>query len=186
MYLKNIQINNFRNYDNLSLNFEKGLNIIYGNNGQGKTNLLESIYVLGMTKSHRSYIDNTLIKENKNFFKVCGNLYVNKIKSKMEIKYDSKNKYLKIDNNELKKVSDYISNMNIIIFYPDDLSLVKGSPYDRRRFLNSEISQLSSEYLNVLNDYNKLLKMRNDYLKNQYIDDNYMNILTDYLIEGSR
>ena len=85
MYLKNIKIQNFRNYDSLTLNFEKGLNIIYGNNGQGKTNLLESLYVLGMTKSHRSYIDNSLIKENKNFFKVNGNLFIENIKSKLEI-----------------------------------------------------------------------------------------------------
>lgn len=182
MYLKNIKIQNFRNYDSLSLNFEKGLNIIYGNNGQGKTNLLESLYVLGMTKSHRSYIDNNLIKEDKKSFKISGNLFVQHIKSKLELSYDGKNKIIKIDNNVIKKVSDYISKMNIIIFYPDDLNLIKGSPYERRRFLNSEISQLSGEYLNVLNDYNKLLKMRNDYLKNSYIDENYLNILTDYLI----
>ncbi len=185
MYLKSIKIQNFRNYDNLSLNFEKGLNIIYGNNGQGKTNLLESLYVLGMTKSHRSYIDNDLIKENKEFFKITGNLYIDKIKTKLEIDYNLKEKNLKLDNNLIKKVSNYISKMNIIIFYPDDLNLIKGSPYERRRFLNSEVSQLSGEYLTILNDYNKLLKMRNDYLKNKYIDDNYLNILTDYLIDKS-
>lgn len=183
MYLKSIKIQNFRNYDNLSLNFEKGLNIIYGNNGQGKTNLLESLYVLGMTKSHRSYIDNNLIKDDKNSFKILGNLFIDHIKSKLELSYDGKTKLLKIDNNEIKKLSNYISKMNIIIFYPDDLNLIKGSPYERRRFLNSEVSQLSSEYLNVLNDYNKLLKMRNDYLKNKQIDNNYLDILTDYLID---
>lgn len=183
MYLKSIKIQNFRNYDNLSLNFEKGLNIIYGNNGQGKTNLLESLYVLGMTKSHRSYIDNNLIKDDKNSFKILGNLFIDHIKSKLELSYDGKTKLLKIDNNEIKKLSNYISKMNIIIFYPDDLNLIKGSPYERRRFLNSEVSQLSGEYLNVLNDYNKLLKMRNDYLKNKQIDNNYLDILTDYLID---
>ncbi len=183
MYLKSIKIQNFRNYDNLSLNFEKGLNIIYGNNGQGKTNLLESLYVLGMTKSHRSYIDNNLIKDDKNSFKILGNLFIDHIKSKLELSYDGKTKLLKIDNNEIKKLSNYISKMNIIIFYPDDLNLIKVSPYERRRFLNSEVSQLSGEYLNVLNDYNKLLKMRNDYLKNKQIDNNYLDILTDYLID---
>ena len=183
MFLKNIKIQNFRNYKNLSLNFEKGLNIIYGNNGQGKTNLLESIYVLGMTKSHRSYIDNDLIKENENFFKVSGNLYIENIKSKLELTYDNSDKVLKLDNNIVKKISNYISKMNIIIFYPDDLNLIKGSPFDRRRFLNSEVSQLSGEYLNILNDYNKLLKMRNDYLKNNNIDQNYLTILTNYLID---
>ena len=183
MYLKNIQIQNFRNYDKLSISFEKGINIIYGNNGQGKTNLLESLYVLGMTKSHRSYIDNSLIKEGKQFFKIKGNLVIDYIKTKLEINYDSIEKKVKLDNNLIKKVSNYISKMNIIIFYPDDLSLIKGSPGERRRFLNSEISQLSGDYLVILNDYNKLLKMRNDYLKNTDIDENYLNVLTDYLID---
>ena len=90
---------------------------------------------------------------------------------------------MKLDNNEIKRISDYISKMNIIIFYPDDLSLIKGSPSERRRFLNSEISQLYGEYLLVLNDYSKLLKMRNDYLKNIHFDENYFAILTDYLID---
>lgn len=183
MYLKNINIRNFRNYDDLSIQFEKGINIIYGSNGQGKTNLLESLYVLGMTKSHRSYIDNNLIKNDKEAFKIVGNIYVDKIKTKLEINFNDKDKTLKVDNNITKKVSDYISRMNIIIFYPDDLSLIKGSPSERRRFLNSEISQLYGEYLTVVNDYNKLLKMRNDYLKQIKLDMNYLNILTDYLID---
>lgn len=183
MYLKDIKISNFRNYDSLSISFEKGINIIYGNNGQGKTNLLESLYVLGMTKSHRSYIDNNLIKNNEKSFKIIGNLYENKIKTKLEITYDGNDKLLKIDSNQIKKIGNYISKMNIIIFYPDDLSLIKGSPNERRRFLNSEISQLYGEYLNVVNDYNKLLKMRNDYLKGHSFNENYFNILTDYLID---
>lgn len=183
MYLKDINIRNFRNYDNLYLKFENGINIIYGSNGQGKTNLLESLYVLGMTKSHRSYIDNNLIKNDKESFKINGNIYLNQIKTKLEISFNEKEKNLKVDNNIVKKVSDYISKMNIIIFYPDDLSLIKGSPSERRRFLNSEISQLYGEYLLVINDYNKLLKMRNDYLKQRNINSNYFNILTDYLID---
>jgi DNA replication and repair protein RecF len=183
MYLKDIKITNFRNYDNLSISFEKGINIIYGNNGQGKTNLLESLYVLGMTKSHRSYIDNNLIKNNKTSFKIIGNLYEDKIKTKLEITFNGNDKLLKIDSNQIKKIGDYVSKMNIIIFFPDDLSLIKGSPSERRRFLNSEISQLYGEYLNIVNEYNKLLKMRNDYLKSYSFNETYFNIITDYLIE---
>lgn len=183
MYLKDIKITNFRNYNSLSLQFDKGINIIYGKNGQGKTNLLESLYVLGMTKSHRSYIDNNLLQTGKDSFKLVGNLYENGIKTKLELIFQENTKLLKLDNNEIKKISDYVSRMNIIIFYPDDLSLVKGSPSERRRFLNSEISQLYGEYLLVLNDYSKLLKMRNDYLKKNKFDENYFAILTDYLID---
>lgn len=186
MYIKDINIKNFRNYDNLSLNFEKGINIIYGNNGQGKTNLLESLYVLAITKSHRSSIDNNLIKNNKESFKIVGNIYVNKIKTNLEIIIDKNNKILKVDNNITKKISNYISKMNIIIFYPDDLEIIKGSPNDRRRFLNLELSQLYSDYYIFLNDYNKILKMRNDYLKkNKNFDINYFNVITNYLIEKS-
>ncbi len=183
MYISNLKISNFRNYDSLELKLNKGLNIIIGNNGQGKTNLLESIYVLGITKSHRSFIDNNLIKKNEKICKIKGKLVQENISSKLEIILENKKKILKIDNNIIVKNSDYISNMNIIIFYPEDLELIKGSPASRRRFLNLELAQLNSNYLVILNEYNKILKMRNDYLKNSYIDDNYLNILTNYLIE---
>lgn len=185
MYIKDIQIVNFRNYDKLSLKFEKGINIIYGNNGQGKTNLLESLFVLAMTKSHRSYIDTNLIKNGKQNLKIIGNIYIHRIKTKLEILMNQKEKILKIDNQVIQKSNNYISKMNIIIFYPDDLDLVKGSPNIRRRYLNLEISQLDSQYITVLNDYSKLLKMRNDYLKKEHIDQNYFDILTNYLIDKS-
>lgn len=184
MYIKDINIVNFRNYDKLSLKFEKGINIIYGNNGQGKTNLLESLYVLALTKSHRSYIDSNLIKNDKEFLKITGNIYFNKIKTKLEISMDNKKKLLKIDNNELKKINEYISRMNIIIFCPDDLELIKNSPNIRRKFLNMELSQLYSNYYVLINEYNKILKLRNDYLKKtRNFDKNYFNILTNYLID---
>ena len=182
MYLKDIKIINFRNYDKLNLELYKNINIIYGNNGQGKTNLLESIYLLGLTKSHRSYIDNNIIKNDKEFLKINGNIYFNKRKSNLEIIINKDEKILKIDKTKINKVSDYISKMHVIIFSPDDLELIKGSPSERRKFLNLELSQLSKDYYIILNDYNKLLKMRNNYLKKKVIDDAYLDILTDYLI----
>lgn len=184
MYVKDIKLTNFRNYDALFLSFDKGINIIYGNNGQGKTNLLESLYVLAITKSHRSYIDNNLIKEEKEFLKITGNLYIEKIKTNLEVLINSKTKSLKVDKNEIKKVSDYISIMNIIILTPDDLQLIKGSPNERRKFINLELSQLHKDYYIMLNDYHKILKMRNDYLKKgSKFDRGYFDILTKFLIE---
>lgn len=187
MFLHDIFISNFRNYENLSIKFNKGINIIYGNNAQGKTNLLESIYVLALTKSHRSFIDNNLIQKGQINSKIRGKIQIDNIKTNLEITLAPKGKKLMIDNNEIKRVSDYISKMNIIIFYPEDLELIKGSPMERRRYLNLELSQLYGNYLNVLNDYTKLLKMRNDYLKKiiktKELDENYFNILTNYLIE---
>jgi DNA replication and repair protein RecF len=186
MYIKEIKLHNFRNYETLSLNFSKGINIIYGKNAQGKTNLLESIYVLGITKSHRSVIDNFLIKEGSNYLSIKGIIQKKKFPTTLEF-YLSNNKQLKIDGEKINKVSDYISNMNLIIFYPEDLEIIKGSPSVRRRFINLELSQLYNGYYTLLNDYNRLLKMRNDYLKqiekNKKYDENYLCILNNYFID---
>lgn len=182
MFIKSIYLKNFRNYEELNIDFKNGINIIYGDNGQGKTNLLESIYVLGLTKSHRSFIDNNLIRRGSRESLIRANSIKDDIETTYEVNL-KENKQLKIDGDIIKKVSDYISNINIIIFYPDDLEIIKGSPGLRRRYINTELSQLYSNYLVILNDYNKLLKMRNDYLKNVVYDNNYLDILTNYLIE---
>ena len=187
MILKMLKLSNFRNYESLNLTFSKKINIIYGKNAQGKTNILESIYVLGLTKSHRSFIDNSLILNEKTQAKIKGIIEKNKIETSLEIFFDNKNKKYRVDNNSLKRVSDYISKMNIIIFYPEDLELIKDSPNVRRRFLDLELSQLYNDYYKVLSNYNKLLKIRNDLLKklknNFSIDQNYFDIITQCMIE---
>ena len=189
MILKQIKLVNFRNYEELNLKFYKGINILYGSNAQGKTNLLESIYFLGLTRSHRPILENNLIMNNKNYSIVEGtiNNSHDKLDKKLSIKFDSSSKKLSIDNNKISKVSDYISNLNIIIFCPDDLELIKSSPQVRRKYLNMELSQLYSNYYIVLNEYNKLLKIRNNYLKkinkNEKYDEAYFDILTGYLID---
>ncbi len=187
MILKKIELVNFRNYESLKTRFYKGINIIYGDNAQGKTNLLESIYVLGITKSHRSFIDNNLIKDSSKKAIISGAINNGSLDIDLNIEIENNNKKLKINGTNIKKVSDYISNMNIIIFYPDDLELLKGSPQIRRKYFNLQLSQLYSNYFIVLNDYNKLLRMRNEYLKkmnmNINVDMNYFEILTNYLIE---
>jgi len=187
MILKKIELLNFRNYEKLSTRFYKGINIIYGDNAQGKTNLLESIYVLGITKSHRSFIDNSLIKNFQNKAIISGIINNGSLDVNLKVIIENNKKVLKIDDTTIKKVSDYLSNMNIIIFYPDDLELLKGSPQVRRKYFNLELSQLYSNYYIVLNEYNKLLKIRNEYLKrmskNIYVDKNYFDILTHYLVD---
>jgi recF protein len=187
MILKKIELRNFRNYEKLLARFHKGINIIYGDNAQGKTNLLESIYVLGLTKSHRSFIDNNLIKENNEHLHIKGTISGNVLDKDLQITIDNKSKNLIIDSTPIKKVSDYISNMNIIIFYPDDLELLKGPPQLRRKYINLELSQLYNTYYIVQNDYNRLLKIRNEYLKDLFkgkkVDMNYFDIITSYLVE---
>ena len=189
MYLKRIKLHSFRNYEKLSISLTKGINIIYGKNAQGKTNLLESIYVLGFTKSHRAFIDDSLIKMNNEYLTIEGIINKNKIDSKFNIYIDKNKKVLKCNDSLVKKVNNYISLVNIIIFYPEDLELVKGSPKIRRKFLDLEISQLYSNYYVLINEYNKLLRIRNDYLKklkmNLSKDLNYLSILDDYIIDKS-
>lgn len=188
MILKNLKIRSFRNYSKLDLELDDKINIIYGNNGQGKTNILESIYVLALTKSHRSYIDENLIKTGEENAIIKGKLEKD-MTYNLEIKINKTNKKVKIDNKLQPNYSDYIDKMNVIIFSSEDLDLIKGSPSERRKYINVELSQLSKNYYNAINDYNKLLKIRNEYLKkmanNEQIDLNYFNILTDYLINKS-
>ncbi len=187
MIIKNLTLQNFRNYDSLDISFCPQINIIYGNNAQGKTNILEGIYVLCLTKSHRPYVDNRLLKINTNYLKIKGSFDEKILDKKMVITIDEKGKRLEVNNQKVNKINKYIENSSVIIFYPEDLNLIKGSPQERRRYLNIEMSQLYKDYLINLNDYNKLLKMRNDCLKklklNLSVDLSYFNIITNYLAD---
>lgn len=185
MYLKRIKLRNFRNYSNIRISFNKGINIIYGNNAEGKTNLLESIYVLSLTNTFRNSNESDLILKGKDYFSIEGVLKKEKLDTYISINNILNKKHLVIDNSEIHKISDYISNLNTILFTPDDLDIIKGPPMSRRKYLDNEISQLYSNYYIVLLEYEKILKMRNDYLKQFKIDKNYLDIITTYLIDKS-
>ena len=189
MFLKSISVVNFRNYDNLELELSPNVNIIYGDNAQGKTNLLESIYFLAMTKSHRSFIDDNLIREGEKIAKIDGLVSNDDFETNLRIVLSTASKKMFVDGNNYKKVSDYVSRMNVIIFYPEDLELVKRGPLVRRRYINLELSQLYSNYMDILNDYKKLIKIKGNYLKGvkfgNKMDDNYYSILNEYIIKRS-
>ncbi|MBR3198736.1 MAG: DNA replication/repair protein RecF [Bacilli bacterium] len=188
MILKNIKIINFRNYKKLELALNEKVNIIYGHNGAGKTNILESIYFLALTKSHRTHLDSTLIKNEEEKAVIKGTLQ-KEISYNLEIILNENKKTVKIDNKKEGKISSYIEKMNVIIFSSEDLELIKGSPKERRKYIDLQLSQLSSNYYNVLNDYEKLIKIRNEELKkmnnHEHTDLNYFNILNDYIINKS-
>ena len=186
MKIKELEVRNFRNYRNLKVEFSDNINIFIGNNGEGKTNILESIYVLGITKSHRSYIDKSLITNNQSVMKIKGKIDTLNGKKELELLMNPKGKRVSIDSKVSKKVSDYISNMSVVLFSPDDLELIKDSPSVRRKFLNIEIGQLDNKYLYYLNDYSELLKTRNEYLKTISIDNydkNYIDIINSQLCD---
>ena len=125
MEIKKLKLVNFRNYDNLEIDFNKKNTIFIGNNAQGKTNILESIYVLGLTKSFLNVNEKNLIKFDKEFAKIQGTILNNNIESKLEILINEKGKKVKINNQEVKKLSNYISRLNVIIFSPDNIRLLK-------------------------------------------------------------
>lgn len=186
MQITYLKLLNFRNYEKLELEFSKHTNLIYGKNGMGKTNLVEAIYVLSLTKSFRGSSDKVLINESKDVTKIFGTVF-DSINKDYQIVINSKGKNVKINNNLCKKMSDYISKINVILFNPDDLKFIKESPSVRRKYLNIDISNCDNEYLIYLSSYNKLLKQRNAYLKTMYYNANasneYLGVLTDKLID---
>lgn len=187
MKLTRINLLNFRNCANINLDLGDKMNIFIGNNAQGKTNILEAITMLALTKSHRVGVNPNIIMFGKSKAQIKGVVKKNKIISRLEIDVTEEKKTLKINKTEIKKVADYISNLNVIVFTPDDLEIIKGSPNIRRNLLNIQLSQISKIYLNTYNEYNRLLKTRNEYLKilfnNSIADKSYLDILTDKLIE---
>lgn len=182
-----LKIYNFRNYDSLSMSFSPKLNIIYGKNGSGKTNIVEALYVLALTKSFRTKDDLNVIKKGEISTRVEGKVKTNYL-NEYQIIINEQGKKAKINNNPEPKLSNYISNINIILFQPDDQMLLKLSPSVRRKMINIEISQLNKDYITYLNDYNRILKQRNFYLRELMINSNasvdYLNILTDKLIDN--
>lgn len=188
MKLQSLKLINFRNYDNLIIKPSLNTNILIGKNGTGKTNIVEAIYTLALTKSFRTINDDYLIKFGCDFFNISGN-FVNKFDDELNLKIfeDKKGKTVFINNTKIRLLSDYISKINIVLFSPNDLRLIKDSPNIRRKYLNIEISQYDKNYLFYLNDYNKILKQRNTYLKQLSLNYNqsfeYLDILTDELIE---
>lgn len=181
MEIQKLILKNFRNYDKLEINFNSNLNIIIGNNAQGKTNILESIYLLGITRSFLTNNDKNLIKIGNNNCKIKGNVIINERIKNLEIIINDIKKKVKINNKEVKKLSDYISKFNIVIFGPFDLKLIKDMPNIRRRFLDIEISQLYPIYLKKITEFNIILKNKNEYLKyikfNNQRNNNYIEII---------
>ncbi|MFV0275275.1 MAG: DNA replication/repair protein RecF [Bacilli bacterium] len=182
MILKNIELRNFRNYEKLKLDLSEKINIFIGDNGAGKTNFLESIYMLAITKSHRIYGDKNVIKDKKINSIIKGRIIEKSNLYDLEIYITNETKNVSIDNNKISYLSDYISKFNVILFSPDDLELIKGAPLIRRKFLDIEISQIDNSYIKFLIEYKKILKIRNNYLKSiteiKY-DEIYLNILNE-------
>jgi len=185
MLIKSINIVNFRNYEHLNLDFGDKINIFYGKNAQGKTNLLEAIYFIGLTKSHRTFFDQELIRENCDFLSIKADI-VTDYSYTMKIDMINGRKKCYIDTNLIRKLEDYVGTFKVIMFCPEDLNIIKDLPVCRRNYLDVQISQHTTKYYGVLMEFNKLLKTRNNLLKEKSkgksIDITYFEVLTKFMI----
>ncbi|WP_442602511.1 DNA replication/repair protein RecF [Paenibacillus sp. KN14-4R] len=165
MFLKTLSVKNFRNYEELTLTMDRNVNIFLGPNAQGKTNLLEAIYVLALTKSHRTFQDKELIGWHKDTAQITGEIDKKYGTCTLDLSFTVKGKKAKINSLEQKKLSLFVGGLNVVMFAPEDLEIVKGSPGVRRRFLDMEIGQVYPSYLYDLSQYQKTLQQRNNLLK---------------------
>ncbi|WP_212746863.1 DNA replication/repair protein RecF [Pediococcus stilesii] len=185
MYLKTLELHNFRNYADLNVEFGPGINVLLGENAQGKTNLLESIYFLALTRSHRTNSDRDLINWKSKEARVLGVIQKEHTVTPVELDITSKGKTAKVNHIEQGRLSQYVGQLNVILFAPEDLSIVKGSPSVRRKFIDMEFGQMSSKYLYNSAQYRSVLKQRNQYIKqlqfNPKGDQVYLDVLSDQL-----
>ena len=166
MYIKSIELQNFRNYGNLYIEFHPEKNILYGDNAQGKTNILEALYLTGTTKSHRGSKDRDMIQFGKEESHLETIVERNGIDYQIDMHLKkSSPKGIAINKLPIRKASELFGIINMVFFSPEDLNIIKNGPAERRRFIDLELSQLDKVYLNDLSNYNKIVNQRNHLLK---------------------
>jgi len=169
MIIESIELSNFRNYGNLDIHFDNGTNILYGDNAQGKTNILEAAYLSGTTKSHRGSRDKEMIRfeENESHIRTIVRKNEKEYQIDMHLRKNG-SKGVAINKIPIKKASELFGILNIVFFSPEDLNIIKNGPAERRRFIDLELCQLDKLYLSDLSSYNKVLNQRNKLLKDIY------------------
>ncbi len=169
MKIKQLKLKNYRNYDLLDLEFDSSTNIFYGDNAQGKTNILESIYLCGTTKSHRGTKDRDLIKFGEEESHIEAIVEKNEVPFKIDIHLKKNSpKGIAINKIPIRRASELFGIINIVFFSPEDLNIIKNGPSERRRFIDLELAQLDKVYLSDLSNYNRIVNQRNKLLKDAY------------------
>ena len=169
MIIKSLELSNFRNYESLSINFDNGTNILYGDNAQGKTNILEAIFVSATTKSHKSSKDSEMIEFGNEEAHIRTILEKEDIETRVDMHLrKNKSKGIAIDGTKIKKAADLLGLLNVVFFSPEDLSIIKNGPSERRRFIDIELCQLDNIYLYNLTKYSKIVEQRNKLIKDSY------------------
>jgi len=168
MKIKSLELTNFRNYKNQKINLSENLNVIVGNNAQGKTNLLEAIFICAIGRSPRTSKDKDLVNWSSQFAKISLDIVKKIGKKEIDIfLFPNQNKAIKIDKIGIKKIGQLMGNFNAIYFSPDELKLIKESPDERRRFMDIDLCQFDKNYFYTLHEYNQILQQRNKLLKSQ-------------------
>ena len=166
MIIKSLELKNFRNYESLGIAFDAGTNILYGDNAQGKTNVLESLYVSGTTKSHKGSKDREMIRFDAEEAHIRTVVEKNGVDNRIDIHLKKNSaKGIAVNGIPIRKAGELFGILNLVVFSPEDLNIIKNGPAERRRFLDSEICQLSRLYMIELANYNKVVAQRNKLLK---------------------
>jgi DNA replication and repair protein RecF len=178
MIVKSLELKDYRNYNNLNMPFSSGTNILYGENAQGKTNILEAVYLCGTTKSHRGSKDREIIQFDKEEAHIRIILEKNQIPHRIDLHLKkNKAKGVAIDGIPIKRQGELFGMLNLVFFSPEDLYIIKNGPGERRRFMDLELCQLDKIYLNYLTNYNKVLVQRNNLLKQISFNRNLLDTL---------
>lgn len=178
MYINKLELENFRNYEEQKVDLINGINLFLGDNAQGKTNIIEAIYICAFGKSYRTLKDNELIEFGKEYCRINLDYIKNNNIFTTSFFIDSLNrKQIKNNGIKIRKIADYVGEIPIVIFSPESLDVVKGSPAKRRNFIDMICCQISKSYIIYHQEYMKCLKIKNSILKEDYIDDNYIEVL---------
>lgn len=169
MRISSIKLRQFRNISSLELNFDKNLNVFIGDNGQGKTNFIESIVYLSSGRSFRLQNDLGLIKANSKFAEVSADITKKSENTHLRAVISEEGKYFQVNHQSLGLMSDFIGNLNVVLFNPDDLQFFSSTPRKRRREIDFELGKISKKYMDHLSLASKLLSERNAYLKTNNI-----------------
>ncbi len=182
MIVRELKLRNFRNYERCSVQFHPGVNVIIGPNAQGKTNLIESLVCLSLTKSYRVKNDAALIRDGEEHADL-GCVVTNGRKKQLNMVIHRSGKSLLYDRQPVKRMSDFIGLLNVVLFSPDDLSLFSDAPRDRRRVMDQEIGKINGHYIRSVSRYQNFLKEKNNLLRTPVPDETYLDILDERMIE---
>ena len=171
MIIKSLELADYRNYGSLDMKFDKGTNILYGDNAQGKTNILEAIYLTATTKSHKGSKDREIVNFEKEEAHIRAYIEKDNVESRIDMHLrKSGSKGIAVDGQRIKKAGDLLGLCNVVFFSPEDLGIIKNGPAERRRFIDMELCQLDNIYLFNLNNYNKIVNQRNKLLKDIFFN----------------